>query len=164
MAKPTASATMRVPLGCGTPQLRQPPTTSSGAGGWGSEALVADRLVAEPSEGRRDHLRHAVGGDLDFPGLSERVLRWFERRMVLHAEEHEVVQGRNAAHGPTPDVVGFAADGADVAAGHDAAAVAEFECGAEVGADEAVFASEVEDGGVAVHDGGEDSGVAAESA
>ena len=84
--------------------------------------------------------------------------------VVVQAEEDTVGQGGGSAVEPAGDVVGLGHAGGSVAAGPGAAPVAEDECVPEVGWEEPLAATDVQDGGGAVEDGGQDSGVAQDPA
>ena len=60
----------------------------------------------------------------------------FDQVVVVSADQHAVGQGRLATGDPRHDVVGVAVGGWSVAAGEDAAAVAEFKRGADGGGDQ----------------------------
>ena len=84
--------------------------------------------------------------------------------VVFAAEEDQVVQGCGAVVDPVGDVVGVAGDGEPGAAGEGAVLVAEDEGGPDCGGDQAAGAADVEDLALGAEDGGDDLGVAGESA
>ena len=98
------------------------------------------------------------GVDVDLPG------GLVDQGVVFAAEQDEVVEGCGAVVGPVGDVVGVAGDGEAGAAGEGAVLVAEDQGGPDAGGDQAAGAADVEDLALGAEDGGDDLGVAGQSA
>ena len=103
----------------------------------------------------------AVGGDPDLPlPVGGSGVVWFDQVVVVAADEDEVGEAGRAAVLPRDEVVGVAGLGGAVTAGEHAALVAGVQRVAEVGGDEALGASDVEDAGGAAEHEGDQVGVA----
>src|SRR6478735_1368738 len=105
-----------------------------------------------------DEFRSVVGSDPDLP------FRRMGLLMVVQAEEDTVGQGGGSTVEPADDVVGLGHAGGPVAAGPRAATVAEHECVPQMGWVEPLTATDIQDGGGAVEDGGQDAGIAQDPA
>jgi hypothetical protein len=92
-----------------------------------------------------DDVGCSVPSELDLPAVGGGVVAGFDDGVVVVAEEGEVRQGCLAAGPPGHAVVGVAGGWWFVAAGEDAAAVAEFEGCPDGGGDEALGTSDIQD-------------------
>src|SRR3954453_4781619 len=90
----------------------------STSGGSLAEGSSADGFSVGVEAGGWEELGSVVGGvEADFPGGG------VDDRVVVAAQEHEVVQGGDAAVGPVLDVVGVAGDRGPAAGGERAVPV-----------------------------------------
>ena len=102
----------------------------------------------------------SVGVEFDGPAVSIRIMAGFDDGVVVGADQYQVVQGGVPVDPPGHDVVGVTQRGWDVAAGEHTPSVAQHEGGPDFGGDEPAAGSDIHRHGVAVHDDGQDVGVA----
>ena len=107
-----------------------------------------------------DDFGGAVRADPGLPAVGRGIVPRFDDAVVVGTHQDEVAYRCSATGPPRHQVVGVAVLGRTVAAGEDAAAVAELECGSDSGGDETLGASDVEDFGGSAEDGREEVGVA----
>src|SRR6266545_307155 len=127
-------------------------------GGVGVVAVVAAGVLVGVDPGGWGEFGQAVAGDADGPVLVVCGV------VVSGAEEDGVVQVGGAAVGPVPQMVGVAPAGGQVAAGEGAARIPQDQGAAQRGGDGALRAAEVQGLAGPAEDGGDDFGVAGESA
>src|SRR6266545_7732227 len=126
--------------------------------GVGFVAVVAAGVLFGVDPGGWGEFGQAVAGDADGPVLVVCGV------VVSGAEEDGVVQVGGAAVGPVPQMVGVAPAGGQVAAGEGAARIPQGQGAAQRGGDGALGAAEVQGLAGPAEDGGDDFGVAGESA
>src|SRR6266498_3038113 len=127
--------------------------------GWGGfVAVLAAGVLFGVDPGGWGEFGVAVGGDADGPVLVVCGV------VVAGAEQDGVEQVGGAAVGPVQQMVDVAPAGGQVAAGEGAALIAEDQGAAQRGGDGALGAAEVQGLAGPAEDGGDDFGVAGESA